>query len=72
MRRALDGDPIPLLPTVATVRVQWPLVQRSFTIDGVTVVSWPTLRKRLGKPGPLQPETIERLAHTLDIALPAA
>ncbi len=47
VRRALEGDPIPVLPTVATVRVQWPLVQRSFTIDGVTVVSWPTLRKRL-------------------------
>ena len=72
VRGALDGDPIPVLPTVATVRVQWPLVQRSFTIDGVTVVSWPTLRKRLGKPGPLQPETIERLAQTLQVAFPEA
>ena len=72
VHRALAGEPIPVRPTVATVRVEWPSVPWSFTIEGVTVVSWPTLRKQLGKPGRLQPETIERVAHALQVALPAA
>ena len=72
VHRALAGESIPMWPTVATVHVEWPSVPWSFTIEGVTVVSWPTLRKQLGKPGRLQPETIERLAQTLHVALPAA
>jgi hypothetical protein len=72
VRAALDGAPVPLHPTIATVRVQWPPLHESFAVDDVTVLSWPVLRKRLGRPGPLQPETTEQIARILLRSLPPA
>ena len=54
------------------VESEWALLDSPFQIGNVWVLYAGALRKRLKKSGPLSRETMERIAHRLDLSLPHA
>ncbi len=54
------------------VESEWALLEFPFQIGNVWVLYPGALRKRLKKSGPLSRDTMERIAHRLDLSLPHA
>jgi hypothetical protein len=54
------------------VESEWALLSSPFQIGNVWVLDAGALRKKLKKSGPLSRETMERIAHRLDLSLPHA
>lgn len=69
---ALGDDDVPVHRALTFVGAEWPLLFRKpLRFDGVWV-SWPAkLADLIAEPGPLEPETVERIARRLAERLPA-
>ena len=65
-------DSVLVYPALCFVDTKWPRFLAPFDVRGVNVVSPRALRRYLEQRGPLSQETLERAAHVLAKALPAA
>jgi hypothetical protein len=72
VRRALDGDEVPIQPALCFVGAEWAFLATPFRLDDV-LIAWPTKLAELirGAEQRLSPDDVERVARRLAERLPA-